>query len=145
MSQVELEATPVTEVLSSSSPVVVPAPTGFIQGRITRLLQRALEAVPRPPAEPSPELLERLDGVEVQMAALEEGVAKRLEEAEGRTLHLLEKRLEVLQEEISGAARRATESQIADEARSLRRLITVIGAFAVGLSAAALLTARGIL
>jgi hypothetical protein len=127
-----------------AAPVVVPPPRGFVQGRITRFLQRALEGVPRPPLEPPPELLERLDGVEVQMAALEELVAKRLEEGEGRTLHLVEKRLEVLQEEMSSVARRAVEGQIEQEARALRRLITGIGAFAVGLSAAALVVALGI-
>ena len=148
--ELELETAPepefeqAPEVLNPSTPVVVPPPRGFVQGRITRFLQRALEGVPRPPLEPPPELLERLDGVEVQMAALEELVAKRLEEGEGRTLHLVEKRLEVLQEEMSSVARRAVEGQIEQEARALRRLITGIGAFAVGLSAAALVVALGI-
>jgi hypothetical protein len=133
------------EPSNRSTPAVVPPPRGLGQGRIGRLLQRALERMPRPPAEPPAELLDRLDGVEVQVAALEELVAKRLEEGEGRTLHLVEKRLEVLQEEMSGVARRAVEGQIEDEARGLRRLITGIGAFAVGLAAAALLIALGVL
>ena len=138
--KLELEPAPVT-----SAPAVVAPPSGFIQGRITRFLQRALEGVPRPPVEPPAELLERLDGVEVQMAALEELVAKRLEEGEGRTLHLVEKRLEVLQEEVSSVALRAVEGHIDEEIRALRRLVTGVGAFAVGLSAAALLFAMGVL
>ena len=139
----ELETAP--ERANPAVPAVVPPPTGFIQGRITRYLQRALEGVPRPPVEPPTELLERLDGVEVQMAAIEELVAKRLEEGEGRTLHLVEKRLEVLQEEIASVACRAVEGQVEDEVRALRRLIAGIGAFAIGLSAAALLVALGVL
>jgi hypothetical protein len=58
---------------------------------------------------------------------------------------LVEKRLGVLQDEIGDVARRAAGEQVADEMRALRQRTTVVGAFAVGLAAAALMTALDVI
>lgn len=121
--------------------MVPAAPVGRFQGTITRFLERVM---PAPNVEIPPELYERIDAVEVQIAGIEELLTKRLEEGEGRTLHLVEKRLEVLGDDVGRLARRAAEREVANETRALRMQIMVIGGLAVGLSAAAFAKALGV-
>ena len=136
---IETDPTPTT-------PAVVPPPGGgFFQSRITRFLQRVMEGAPTRPVEIPVEVYDRIDGVEVQVAGIEEMLLKRLEEGEGRTLHLVEKRLEVLQEEVGGVARKAAEQAVREEMQVLRRRVVAMGGLAIGLAGFALLKALAIL
>jgi len=98
------------------------------------------------PVDVAPELLERMDGIEVQLAAHEEQTAKRLDETEARALHLLEQRLGAVEEELSGSLRRLLERALEKESRALRTRIALVGVRALAAGAVgsvALLAALG--
>ena len=135
---------PIDEFPPPTLGAIVPvSPPERFQDWVTRSLRRAKEGIPHRPVVP-PELYDRLDHVEVHVAGVEELLTKRLEEGEGRTLHLVERRLGVLQEDIARLAQRSAEREVQSISHSLRMQITLMGGIAIGLAVAALLKAFGV-
>jgi hypothetical protein len=139
----ETTAEPTVEASSALVPAEPPMPR---RRRFSKWLRRVAEVSPARPAVP-PEMLERLDGLEVQLAAHEEQTAKRLDENETRALHLLEQRLGAIEEELSGSLRRLLERALEKETRSLNGRIAIVAVLALvagGVATLALLATLGL-
>jgi hypothetical protein len=119
---------------SETASALVPA-AGPRPGRFLRWIQRVTGLVPAPPPA-SPALQERVDALATRLAAHEELTVKRLEEAEGRTLHLLEKRLALLEDELSASLQEIASREAREQTAPLRRRLVWV---ALGAAAAALL------
>jgi hypothetical protein len=94
------------------------------------------------------DLVERVATLEARLRDLEEGVAKKLDENEGRTLHLVERRLRSHESQISGTFRLTIAREVQRRTRSLRarfNLLVAMAALALAASAAALLANLGMI
>ena len=131
---VELDSEPdfVGEGQTTSALVPAAAPR---RGRLARWLQRVTEVAPARSAVVPQELFERLDGLEVALAAHEEQTAKRLEENEGRTLHLLEQRIAVLEGELASSLARRAEREVRTQLAPLRSRIAIVALVALAAGA----------
>jgi hypothetical protein len=94
------------------------------------------------------DLVERVATLEARLGGLEEGVAKKIDENEGRTLHLVERRLRSHESQLSGTLRLTIAAEVQRRTRSLRarsNLLLAMAVLALAASAAALLANLGMI
>jgi hypothetical protein len=142
--------TPSKETNPPSSALQEPVlgPSGRIAVLWSRLWARIAELLEThdPHSLSRADLVERVATLEARLRDLEEGVAKKLDENEGRTLHLVERRLRSHESQISGTFRLTIAREVQRRTRSLRarfNLLVAMAALALAASAAALLRTWG--
>jgi hypothetical protein len=115
-------------------------------GPLARFLLRVASVAPGGSATLYREVSERLDRLEMRLAAQDEQISKRLEEGEGRTLQLLEQRLRVHEEELAGSLRRLARREARAAYSRLRTRLALLALLVLAASAVgtvALIAVRG--
>lgn len=150
----EPESTPAARPGSTASaaPRTTPSPTGSQSralvpasaprpGRFGRWIQRVTGLVRAAPVASGvrPELLERIRKLEDRLAAHEEQTTKRLAEGEARVLHLLEQRLERVEQELAASLREIAAREVEQGVAWLRARLLVVAALALAAGAASAL------
>lgn len=118
-----------------STRALVPAtPPRF--GFFARLLQRVSLFGAPPPAPPAPSIapamFARLDALADRLAAHEEHTAKRLEESENRTLHLMQQRFTALERDLLTSLREEISREVDERTKGLQTRIFVAIGIALG-------------
>jgi hypothetical protein len=99
-------------------------------------------------SEAGGELRRRIEELEKKLAAVDERFEKQLAESEGRSLHLVEERVQSAHKELMEAQRMVAQRVVVREARPLRVRLTLVTVFALAgvvVASVALLLELGVL